>query len=155
GPLDELDLDEVYDIHRRAMPDGLAPTREALRRMLDQDRVFGAFASGKLVAVVHARVLPADSSMAATDIEERGGRRPGGELTAPLETDEAFVVCHAAATHPDHRGARITQRLIAEVVLPYLAAHRELRELTWYTSSPLTHFVATGRRLAGTPALGE
>lgn len=155
GPLDALDVDAVWEIHRRGMPAGLAPTREALRRMLDRDRVFGAFAFGKLVAVVHARVLPAESSMAATDIEDHDGRRPRGELIAPLETDQAFVVCHAAVTHPDHRGARITQRLIAEVVLPYLAADRELRELSWYTSSPLTHFVSTGRRLARTPALAE
>lgn len=153
-PVSDIPLEDAVGVHEAFM-EGLRPSRDVLRDMLERDWVFCASSGGTPVALVHVRIVRPGSSLGATDIEERDGRGAGDELYPCLRAADHFVVCHAAVTHPQHRKARITQRLITSVVLPYLAAHPQTRALPWYTSSPLTHFVTTGRRMAEGPALAE
>jgi hypothetical protein len=155
GSLEDVSLEGLESVLERSFPPGLAPERRAIARMVAADRVFGAFQGDEPVAVVHARVIPPHSSLGATDIEYNDGRRLTADLFPSLAAGEHFVVCHAAATLPEHRNARLAQRLITEVVLPGLAADPATRDLPWYTSSPLTHLVSTGRAIAQTPALVE
>jgi hypothetical protein len=153
-PLRHVDLEDAGQIHMSFLA-GLWPSPSVLKKMLRRDMVFGALRGSRPIALVHARILEPGSSLGASDIEERDGCWWTTDAFPPLIAADTFVVCHSAVTHPNHRKAKVTQRLITEAVLPYLSRHPEARRMPWYTSSPCTHFVATGRWLARGPGLIE
>lgn len=130
---------------------GLAPSLKSLERMLQRDLIFAARLP-KLVAAVHTRILRAGDSLGASDVIERDGV-PRPELFPPPRAWTDCVLCHHAVTHPafQHRDLHLGRRLITEQVLPQLGADARTRGLPWYTCSPLTALMATGRALSAAP----
>ncbi len=147
-PLDAatIDVDALHAVHVGSWPEGLTPTRDALRQMIANDLVFAALDHDRIVAAVHARLVAPGSSLRACAIA-LGEGQIATERIPRIVTRTPAVVCHAAVTHRDYRSGRIAQRLLTEAVLPYVASDPRSRDATWLTSSPGTYLVDVGREI--------
>lgn len=158
GPLRAMRLDHAETVQREGFTPGLAISGRILEQTLCEDLVFGAvdFAlpEPELAAMIHVRVVPAHQSIGANailgDLVESGASGLISE-TAP----RGAVVCHSAATRERYRNCHIAQRMITEVVMPYVEAEPRLRGLVWRTSSPVTYFVDAGRKMVESSEFGD
>lgn len=145
GPND-FRLADLLRTHATGWPPGVAPTPGMVMRMLKKDLLFGAFRNDRrpreLSAALHARVLAAGRYIGACSVAETDGCVAEGPFRPPV-TRSPTLFCHAAVTERSVQGGAVTQTLVITRVLPWLRGLDV--SVPWYTTSPATYFVDSGR----------